>query len=63
MKFQIGDYIVFKDIPFKEGKIISISPEAKIYLIKYGRLIFCFKCLIELFFKKKWFKENELELL
>ena len=56
MKFKKGNFVIFKNIPFLEGEIKDVSPKGKIfydtvYLVKIG------------LFRKKWFKEEELELL
>ena len=55
-KFKIGDWVIFKNIPFLEGVIKDISPKGNvfyetIYLVKTG------------LFKKRWFGENELLLM
>jgi len=55
-EFKIGDWVIFKNIPFLEGVIKDVSPKGNvfyetIYLVKIG------------VFKKKWFRENELLLM
>lgn len=62
-KLKIGDYVVFKNIPFKEGKIIDIIgfnflvQEIKIKLNKKNGTYSIKETL-----KKEWFHENELLL-
>lgn len=62
-KFKVNDYVVFKNIPFKEGKIIKI--DGSNYLIQDIKVKIHRdnSYSIKEKWNKKWYNESELDLL